>query len=392
MSELFHVLRVDHILGFFRIWEIPREKCVRGLLGHYYPCIPIAKSELEQRGLWDIDRYTKPYIRWHILYAKFGEEAVEVSKKYFVPRGVDASDDYFDFKPEYDTEKKIEASLNKDIADDKKRAHYMNCLFQLVQNVCLIEDQFKPNFYHVRSEVKTEHIEETPNGPIKYVSTSWNELPSDQRKAMEDLYIDFAYKRNNSLWVQKSQPKLEILKNSTNMLICAEDLGQLTDEILNAIREKSLLSLRVQRMSKDSSKDFDETDTFQYLSVCCPSTHDCSSLRGWWEENRPLICKYWHDQLWRRDECPMTCEPWISEMIIRKHLWSNSMWAVFLLQDLTGITQHLRRQLPAEELINFPPDPNYHWRYRYPYTINELLGDFEFTHKVHELVIQSNRI
>ena len=83
---------------------------------------------------------------------------------------------------------------------------------------------------------------------------------------MKDFYADFTYKRQNELWVSKAIPKLQLLKNSTNMLICAEGLGKLTDGILEAIHNKALLSLRVKRMPKDPKKYFDD-----FQSHICPS-------------------------------------------------------------------------------------------------------------------------
>ena len=55
MAQYFHAYRIDHILGFFRIWEIPRNWRT-GLLGHFRPCIPATRAGLEAQGLWDIDR------------------------------------------------------------------------------------------------------------------------------------------------------------------------------------------------------------------------------------------------------------------------------------------------------------------------------------------------
>jgi 4-alpha-glucanotransferase len=42
------------------------------------------------------------------------------------------------------------------------------------------------------------------------------------------------------------------------MLVCAEDLGQLTEGLLVALQQSGMLGLRVQRMSKDPHKEFDE--------------------------------------------------------------------------------------------------------------------------------------
>lgn len=393
MSTLFHTLRVDHILGFFRIWEIPRETSIGGILGHYFPSNAATKEELLGGGLWDIERYVKPYIRWHLLYAKFGSDAEWVSKTFFKSRNIDPLDDWYDFKDEYNSEKKIEDACQEMFADNPgKMNHYKKCLTQLIDDVLLIRDPKVPNYFYPRTEITMEHTEVTPYGINYFASPSWVELSEPQRTMIRNFYTDFTYKRQNSLWVSKAIPKLQLLKNSTNMLICGEDLGQLTDNIIEAIQSEALLSLRVQRMPKDSGHDFDDFRNFSYLSICCPSTHDCSSIRGWWEENPDVTRKFWNEAFLRYDNPPRTCEPWISETILKQHLYSNSMWAVFLLQDITGITEKYRRQTPQEEQINIPANSHHHWNYRFPYTLEELANDDEFTGHVHQLCEDSHRI
>ncbi len=49
MSEYFDAFRIDHILGFFRIWEIPL-KYSSGLLGHFRPALPYPAEELAFDG------------------------------------------------------------------------------------------------------------------------------------------------------------------------------------------------------------------------------------------------------------------------------------------------------------------------------------------------------
>ena len=49
MSEYFDAFRIDHILGFFRIWEIPL-KYGSGLLGHFRPALPYPAEELAFAG------------------------------------------------------------------------------------------------------------------------------------------------------------------------------------------------------------------------------------------------------------------------------------------------------------------------------------------------------
>lgn len=49
MSEYFDAFRIDHILGFFRIWEIPVPH-KSGLMGHFSPALPYSSEELDRMG------------------------------------------------------------------------------------------------------------------------------------------------------------------------------------------------------------------------------------------------------------------------------------------------------------------------------------------------------
>ena len=395
MSELFQALRVDHVLGFFRIWEIPREKCIKGLLGHFFPARPYSKSELEQWGLFDIERYTEPYIRWHMLREKFGDDAADVASKYFISLKKDGADEFFKFKPEYDSEVKIQESVQNDIKEDiEKQNKYISALFQLIEDVLLIPDEAEPDKYHVRIEVQRERIDKSPNGFKVIPSPSFMALSKEDQDRFRNLYHDFVYNRQTQLWIEKAQPKLKMLSEITNMLICVEDLGSGNEDIFDALRKTPMLSLEVQRMAKKAGMNFGDHNNYPYLSVCCPGTHDMPSLRGWWADpvNLPRIQDFWWGVLYRHEECPKELSTYFQEMIIKQHLWSNSMWAIILLQDLTGICEHLRLQYPSDEQINIPSDPNHHWRYRFPYTLRSLAEDRTFTNKLRSLVDQSNRL
>ena len=391
-SKLFHAIRLDHVLGFFRVWEITRFTSKTAVLGHYYKCKPIYIDELRENGLYNINRYIKPYIRWHLIQNKFGKEAHDVVNKYFVPQYINSDDDYFDFKEEYNNEIKIKNKLKNEIKDLEKRKQYQNHLFHFIENVCLIPDQEMEDYYHFRTEIKIEHIENTRYGKILFESSSWKELPIWERNKLFELYNDFVYKRHNKIWIEDAEPKLNLIKTTTNMLICSEDLGQFTDEIFKALKSKSFLSLMVQRIPREYSQLFSNVNNFQYLSVSCFSTHDCSTLREWWEEDINLTKNYWKDQLWRNDEFKQTCEPWISEMIIKKNIYVNSILAIFLLQDLTGLLSHLRCENPKDERINIPENNHHHWKFRYKYTLEKLSKDKEFTSKLMEISKGSGRI
>ena len=58
MSQYFDAYRIDHILGFFRIWEIPKP-FLSGLMGHFSPALPLSVEEIEKAGFhFNIEQYT----------------------------------------------------------------------------------------------------------------------------------------------------------------------------------------------------------------------------------------------------------------------------------------------------------------------------------------------
>jgi 4-alpha-glucanotransferase len=392
-SKLYHVLRVDHILGFFRIWQVPRTYGFRGLLGHYNPCIPYTRHELEQMGLWDIDRYVQPYMPFHIIREKFGTRTEEIIARFMRPKNVRVHDDFYEFTEDFDNEYKITEYL-KTCEDYEHRVHDLTCLQQLVCNVLLVRDPKDENLFHPRTHLERERLEKDPvtGKMVEYPSSSWKELDEPMRSQFSRLLIEFQYERQTELWARESHKKLDLLKYSTNMLICGEDLGQLTDSILGILKEKGLLSLRVQRMSKNPQDDFDDYNQFTYLSVACPATHDGHSIRGWWEDSREETRKFWRYVLQNHTPYPEKLTPEISEQILSQNLWSNSMWCIFLFQDFIGLDHELSsRQNPKDEIINDPSNPDNKWRYRYPFTLEEIINTPRFTNKVLDLARRSGR-
>ena len=71
MNNYFSAFRVDHILGFFRLWELPPH-AITGLSGHFNPSSPVSASDLDKLGLWDRQRLSTPYVRAHLLQRRFG--------------------------------------------------------------------------------------------------------------------------------------------------------------------------------------------------------------------------------------------------------------------------------------------------------------------------------
>jgi 4-alpha-glucanotransferase len=152
-----------------------------------------------------------------------------------------------------------------------------------------------------------------------------------------------------------------------------------------------ILSLRIQRMPNDSRKRFDLPQEYPYMSVCSTSTHDMPPLRVWWERNRSENQSYFNHVLGMHGQAPYFAEDWLCQAIIRQHLNSPSMWAIFPIQDLLGMQLDLRRDDPFAELINDPSISNHTWQYRLHLSVEQLLEHKHFAQKLQQMILQSGR-
>ena len=284
MSEYFDAFRIDHILGFFRIWQIPvPEKS--GLAGYFSPALPYSADELRSWGYGNrMDRF--------------------------------------------------------------------------------IEDPHRPGWYHPRIDAKD----------------------------LGDLYIDFFYRRHNEFWKHNAMDKLSALLGSTNMLACGEDLGMIPACVPEVMQRLNILSLEIQRMPKDPAQTFTDPAHYPYGCVCTTSTHDMSPIRAWWEEDRSLSQRFYNEALGCGGAAPYFCEPWVCRRIVEQHLWSPAMLVILPLQDWLSISPELRyKGNPADERINVPAIPRYHWDYRMHLSLEELLAAKDFNTDVATLVKSSGR-
>ncbi len=371
MAEYFDAYRIDHILGFFRIWEIPCDS-LHGLLGHFNPALPFTVDELTSRGIhFDKELYTKPYIREYMLDDLFGEYVAEVRKDYLMDMGNGA----YRLRPEVDTQRKV-ADRFADKEDPRSTTIY-NGLMSLIDDVLFIEDPVRQGCYHPRISAWQSYI--------------YRSLPEYQRYAFDALYTDFYYYRHNDFWYHEAMKKLPPLLSATDMLVCGEDLGMIPHCVPAVMSQLQILSLEVQRMPKEQNEKFGCTWNYPYLSVATTSTHDMSGIRGWWEEDRGAMHDFYNRVLGFGGDIPYFCEPYVCERIIDQHLSSNSMLVILPLQDWLSMDGELRRENPQEERINVPAINPYYWKYRMHLTIEQLMEAAEFNNKVREKITQTGR-
>ena len=373
MSNYFDAFRIDHILGFFRIWSIPTH-AVQGLLGRFVPCLPIAIEEFWERGIqFDPLRFCQPFITEEILLELFGEDHFWV-KEHFLVR---LADQRLQFSPLYDTQQKIVHYFDT-VETGPTHQKLKEGLLQLIANVILFEE---PGTEHTKFHFRIS-MEKT---------TSFRYLDKKTQDTLVSLYHDYFYHRQDACWYHEAMQKLPTLKAATNMLVCGEDLGMVPHCVPDVMKQNGILSLEIQRMPKDPQKMFFNPAEAPYLSVVTPSTHDMSTIRGWWEENRERTTVFYNRELKHWGEAPYFCEAWINRAIIQQHLQSPAMWSIFQMQDLLGISETIRRQDPREERINDPANPKHYWQYRMHIDLDTLIDHAEFNDTLREMIVAAGR-
>lgn len=371
MAKFFDAYRIDHILGFFRIWEIPADT-VHGLLGHFSPALGLTRDEIEAYGLhFQEQLFTEPFIAEWIINKIFGKHAQEVMTQYLDH----THDDMYRMRPEYDTQRKVEAAFNgKTSADD---IWIRDGLYSLISNVLFLRDHKDPNKFHPRISVQYAFVYQALYDSDKFI--------------FDKIYNDYFYRRNNQFWYKEAMKKLPILVQSTRMLVCGEDLGMVPDCVPWVMNELRILSLELQSMPKDPHVRFGHLSSNPYRSVCTISSHDTATLRQWWDEDSKRTQDYYSTMLYRGGEAPHPLPGWLAKDIIARHLLSPSMLCILTIQDWLAIDEKIRLADPNAERINIPANPNNYWRYRAHLNIEDLIENKDFNESITELVLQSGR-
>jgi len=371
MSKFFDAYRIDHVLGFFRIWEIPVDS-VHGLLGQFAPALGMTREEIQSYGLnFQEDRFLRPFITDWILDRMFHERADEVKEKY-----LDRLDEErYQMKPEVDTQRKVEA-LFADVTEEKE-IWLRDGLYALISDVLFVRDRKNPGLFHPRISAQLDFIYES--------------LYDVDKAAFNRLYNDYFYRRNNQFWYGEAMKKLPKLVQATRMLVCAEDLGMVPDCVPWVMNELKILSLELQSMPKDPSVKFGHLSRNPYRSVCTISSHDMPTLRMWWDENISRTQEYYNTMLYREGPAPHPLPGWLARDIISRHLTSPSMLCVLSVQDWLAIDEKLRLPDAEAERINIPANPKHYWRYRMHLSLEELAASKEFMENITELIAQGGR-
>jgi 4-alpha-glucanotransferase len=371
MSQYFDAFRIDHVLGFFRIWEVPGD-AIFGVLGHFSPALPLTVSEIEYFGLpFRKDFMTRPFVNDRVIERLFGIHAQFVKENFLMAR----SYGLYDLKSEFNTQRKVRDYFEG--RADENSLWIRDGLYRLISGVLFLEDPRQPNMYHPRIGVYNEPV--------------FDALTNEEKDAFMRLYNNFFYQRHNFFWGGEATRRLTEVFGKTRMLCCAEDLGMLPDCVAPVLDYLRILTLEIQSMPKQNGFEFTHLDGNPYRSVATFSTHDMAPLRLWWEESPERTQRYYVAMLQKQGRAPEHLPAHLAEEIIARHLYCPSMMCMLSLQDWLAMDGELRSKNPREERINVPSDPYNRWKYRMHITIEELLKADKYNSKLRTMITRSKR-
>ena len=396
-SRYYDAYRLDHILGFFRIWAIPEADC-NALTGHTEPYASFKIDDLYELG-FDDDR-----IRWLKL-------------------------------PHIPTSAVEEVTWNRDVAH------------QILQTICtrigdeelwLFDKSIKGSRDLVQldlsafvdepaaQKIKAKLVEYWSNRTLLEVSknhfiplwtygqsTSWGTLSEAEKEGLLDLFADLE-KKNLKLWKKQADEIFTAITAGLKMTPCGEDLGVGIACVPQTMLAHKILGLRVVRWCRqwsEPNQPFVPFEEYEPLSVATTSVHDSSTIRQWWDDEKESVKAFIKanardfdlesadasagplfadqkselenqaDQLSQKDFSPE-----LAQKILKASSKAASQWFIPPLQDLLYMDKALWLPDAADERINIPGTVTaFNWTYRLPCAVEELTANKDLIQKIRTL-------
>jgi len=360
-SAYYSAYRIDHVLGFFRIWAMSEFES-DGYLGHFHPEISLKSEELRASG------FSPERLRWLSLPHVRGPElraALEKSGRAMsdltISRNSAAeplferlgSEDLYLFTRVVRGTGDIEACGFPTILADFLKTAWRDRVLQPLEG-----NSFVPTWRHSDAY-------------------AWFSLSADEQGVLERLFRK-QQAENETLWAERGKKLLAVLVGASDMLACAEDLGAVPDCVPAVLAELGIPGLKIPRWTRfwnKSGQPYESLADFRSASVCAVSVHDTSTVREWWEyeEGRVDFAAAYCPEL---SPVPEKLEAASAFTVLQALARCASSIFVAQMQDYLDISDTLRSADPREDRVNIPgtqTDSNWTWRMR-P-TLEELQVD-----------------
>lgn len=371
LENFFDAIRVDHIIAFFRSWEIP-DSNIFGNMGIFSPSLPLSIEEINNFGLtFHYELFTHPYINDEVLTKVFGIHSAYVKEHFLINK----SYNLYELRNDFNNQIKIRDYFKDNF--DENSLWIRDGLYRLISNVLFIEDPYTKGVFHPRFAVYNEPVYEI--------------LSPEEKDSYMRIYNNYFYERHNDYWYNIALQKLSEVFSKTRMLICGEDLGILPKCVAPALERMRIFSLCIQSMPKTHGNEFAHLEANIKQSVATITTHDMPTMRLWWEENYPRTQRFYSTMLQKQGNAPIHLSSTIAEEIIMRHLYCPSMICALSIQDWLSMDNELRNKDIYAERINSPSDIYNRWKYRMNVTIESLMNSEHFNKKIKMMIKRSRR-
>lgn len=357
-NRYYSAFRIDHVLGFFRIWVSSRRDN-SAALGHFVPSVPITTEELYSLGLDDsrIRWLSQPHIPTYELFeAMKGDPTTEAAVRKVCAKALIqiGSEELWLFNDTVSGEIDIESL---DI-----HGYLKEYLLKAWRNRVLI-----------------------PQGDGTYYPawTYWDTrafptLSEQERRNLESL---IQQKRivSEQLWEEQGRKLLTTFIQATDMIPCAEDLGAIPDCVPKVLQELGILGLKIPRWTRrwgEWGEPYIPFSEYPELSVCTPAVHDTTTVRQWWETeaDREQFRQFINVPYLEDRYTPET-----AEIILGHIIQAASRFCIFQIQDLLHLSSRRYAENALDERVNVPGSVNdFNWTYRIPSTLEDIQRDQNF--------------
>ncbi len=355
-DKYYSAYRIDHVLGFFRIWALSRDDS-SAVLGRFIPSEGLNRSELHELGFNDerLRWLSRPHLSTDFIRTALEKNNAlsegEVNAVFHTALERIGDEELWVFKKAIHGDRDIDAlSLSSAAKKLLQKAWWDRCLIEFE------EGKFSPTWTY-------------------WDSGSYGTLNDDERRLLDGL-IKRKRASSEAVWEEQGRRLLSVFRDTTPMLSCAEDLGAVPDCVPRVLTDLGILGLRIFRWSKlwgTEGEPFIPLSEYPELSVCAPSVHDSSTVREWWEReaDRPAVRRFLGDET-----LPDAYTPDTARILLSAITEARSRLCVFQIQDLLHLSSAWYAADPATERINIPGSVNsFNWTYRLPASLSQLTED-----------------
>ena len=229
--------RLDHILGFFRIWAIP-DTDANAINGHTEPYSCLKLEDLHNLGFDDnrIRWLSQPHIPTSAIEdITWNHDKAHQILAIFCDK-IDG-EELWRFSPKLEGSKTIEAADLSELCATDAIGRVKKVLEDYWSNRTLIEI------------AKNKYVPLWTYGQ----STSWGSLNEKEKEALTECFEDLN-KKNEKLWKKQADEIFAAITKAVKMIPCGEDLGVNIECVPKTMDAHKILGLRVVRWCREWSE------------------------------------------------------------------------------------------------------------------------------------------